>query len=64
MTLPLLIVSHNFLPKQDFLKYYENNKYKQLNRTMAELLEGKKIISNPLANLHRAVRSKGRWVQE
>jgi hypothetical protein len=40
-----------FLLKQDFLKYYINNKYKQLNiRTMAESFEGKKI-SNPLANL-------------
>jgi hypothetical protein len=37
---------------EDFLKYYINNKYKQLNiRTMAESFEGKKIISNPLANL-------------
>jgi hypothetical protein len=36
---------------EDFLKYYINNKYKQLNiRTMAESFEGK-IISNPLANL-------------
>jgi hypothetical protein len=49
-----IIVSHNFPPPktEDFLKYYINNKYKQLNiRTMAESFEGKKIISNPLANL-------------
>jgi hypothetical protein len=40
------------LLKQRILKYYINNKYKQLNiRTMAESFEGKKIISNPLANL-------------
>jgi hypothetical protein len=39
------------LKQEDFLKYYINNKYKQLNiRTMAESFEGKKI-SNPLANL-------------
>jgi hypothetical protein len=47
-----IIVSHNFPPPktEDFLKYYINNKYKQLNiRTMAESFE--KIISNPLANL-------------
>jgi hypothetical protein len=48
--LPLLfhIIS---LPKtEDFLKYYINNKYKQLNiRTMAESFEGK--IISPLANL-------------
>jgi hypothetical protein len=48
-----IIVSHNFLLKtEDFLKYYINNKYKQLNiRTMAESFEGKKNNSNPLANL-------------
>jgi hypothetical protein len=40
------------LQNRGFLKYYINNKYKQLNiRTMAESFEGKKIISNPLANL-------------
>jgi hypothetical protein len=46
-----IIVSHNFLPKtEDFLKYYINNKYKQLNiRTMQN--PTKKYISNPLANL-------------
>jgi hypothetical protein len=40
-----IIVSHNFPPPktEDFLKYYINNKYKQLNiRTMAESFEGKK----------------------
>jgi hypothetical protein len=36
------IVSHNFLLlKPEFLKYYINNKYKQLHlRTMAESFEG------------------------
>jgi hypothetical protein len=51
-------VSNDLLPllfhipsSRGFLKYYINNKYKQLNiRTMAESFEGK-IISNPLANL-------------
>jgi hypothetical protein len=48
----LLPLFHIIPPKtEDFLKYYINNKYKQLNiRTMAESFEGK-IISNPLANL-------------
>jgi hypothetical protein len=39
--LPLLF--HNPPKTEDFLKYYINNKYKQLNiRTMAESFEGKK----------------------
>jgi hypothetical protein len=42
MTSPLLFHIISLLLKQRILKYYINNKYKQLNiRTMAESFEGK-----------------------
>jgi hypothetical protein len=49
------------LKQRIFLKYYINNKYKQLNiRTMAESFERQeKIISNPLASFAQKMQYSG-----